>query len=141
MSELRIARIEELMGIYGMGPVELAESSGLSYNFIYRLRKGERADMSASSLAMLARALATSTDYLLGLTDDPSPSGAPALGEARLTYRVTEEGEFEQAQRLAYLVNQMAPDQRAAFLGFAEAVMGGGSGTQGRSDSADDDAT
>lgn len=130
MSMLQVDRIEELMRTYSIGPVELAESAGLSYNFIYRLRKGDRADMSASSLAMLARALATSTDYLLGMTDDPSPTGAPALGEARIVYIINQPGEYEQAQRLTYLVNQMTPEQRAAFLSFAETVMGGGRATK-----------
>lgn len=125
MTSLQLDRIERLMNVFDVGPVELAQSAGLSYNFIYRLRKGERGDMSASNLAAIARALDTSTDYLLGLTDNPQPPAALEDSEARLVYAVTSPQEYHDMQRLVALVGRMTPEQRAVFLSFAETVTGG----------------
>jgi len=67
-----------------VGPGELAYLSGVSYDYIYKIRKGQAKNVSAIMLAKIANALDTSVDYLLGLTDDPTPpqredTGARAL--------------------------------------------------------------
>ncbi len=69
---IRIDRINELMSQHGIGPVQLAKAAGLSYEFIYKLRNGGAARISAVSLAKIATALQTSSDYLLNLSDTPT---------------------------------------------------------------------
>ena len=89
VAELQLDRLEELMGRLQMGPAELARESGLTYNFIYRLRKGDRADLSASNLAAIADALGTNTEYLLGRIDDPQPIDALSDGEVMAYFEAT----------------------------------------------------
>ncbi len=49
---------------------ELASQTGLSVSQLYRLEKGERPRVAATTLARIAQALGTSVDYLLGLKDE-----------------------------------------------------------------------
>lgn len=49
---------------------DLAHETGLSVSQLYRLEKGERPRVAATTLARIAQALNTSVDYLLGLTDE-----------------------------------------------------------------------
>jgi transcriptional regulator with XRE-family HTH domain len=49
---------------------ELAAAAGLNTNTIARVEQGNLKDLGGQSVARLARALDTTTDYLLGLTDD-----------------------------------------------------------------------
>lgn len=48
---------------------ELATAAELNTNTIARLEQGNLKDLGGQSVAKLARALETSTDYLLGLTE------------------------------------------------------------------------
>ena len=49
---------------------ELAEGAGLHTNTIARLEQGNLNDLGGQALAKLARSLDTSTDYLLGLSEE-----------------------------------------------------------------------
>lgn len=49
---------------------DLATETGLSVSQLYRLEKGERPRVAATTLARIAQALGTSVDYLLGLKDE-----------------------------------------------------------------------
>ena len=53
---------------------QIAVALGYSDVFIYQLESGVKKP-SLETLTRLARRYKTSTDYLLGLTDDPSPLG------------------------------------------------------------------
>lgn len=55
---------------------QIAVALGFSDVFIYQLESGVKKP-SLDTLMRLARRYKTSTDYLLGLTDDPSPSSSP----------------------------------------------------------------
>ena len=55
---------------------ELAEAAGLSQNAISDY-EGEKRQAGSVALAALSRALDCSADYLLGLTDDPTPQRGP----------------------------------------------------------------
>ena len=46
-------------------------------HFYYRLKRNNRPKTWGITIARLAVALQTSTDYLLGLTDDPTPYPSP----------------------------------------------------------------
>jgi transcriptional regulator with XRE-family HTH domain len=48
---------------------ELAQTAELNTNTIARLEQGNLKDLGGHSVAKLARALGTSTDFLLGLTE------------------------------------------------------------------------
>jgi transcriptional regulator with XRE-family HTH domain len=50
---------------------QLEEISGIPQNTISRIELGKNPEISTRTLAALARALGVSTDYLLGLKDDP----------------------------------------------------------------------
>ena len=59
---------------------DLAKESGLNTNTIARLEQGNLKDLSGQLVARIARALGTSTDYLLGMTDrDPDSERAPTM--------------------------------------------------------------
>ncbi len=52
---------------------ELASLAAMTETQVYRLERGERPNLYAVTLARIALALGTSIEYLLDLTDDPSP--------------------------------------------------------------------
>ncbi len=52
---------------------ELASLAAMTETQIYRLERGERPNLYAVTVARIALALGTSIEYLLDLTDDPSP--------------------------------------------------------------------
>ena len=68
------ARVAELRKAAGMAQVELAVAIGDRYNqqMISHIETG-RSGLLVDGLVQLARVFNVSTDYLLGLTDDPTP--------------------------------------------------------------------
>ncbi|HEY77161.1 MAG TPA: helix-turn-helix transcriptional regulator [Thermoflexia bacterium] len=64
-------RLRALRKARGLSVGDLSTASGISPRHIWRLESGGRSDLRAATLIRLALALRTSTDYLLGLTDDP----------------------------------------------------------------------
>jgi transcriptional regulator with XRE-family HTH domain len=74
-------RIYELRKRLKWTQTELAQAAGLSQNAISDY-EGEKRQAGSEAIAALARALECSADYLLGLTDDPTPvRGPPGLTE------------------------------------------------------------
>ena len=75
----------------GLNPQQLAKRVGMRAASISRYERGEyRSNMRFTSLRQIAQALATSTDYLLGLTNDPGPvPDRPCPGEALCCAGVT----------------------------------------------------
>lgn len=65
-------RIKALRLDQGMSQEDLAEAVAISQNQISRYERGAN-DPTGDVLIALARVLNTSTDYLLGVIDDPSP--------------------------------------------------------------------
>ena len=61
----------------------LAYHSGVSWSAIAQIESGRRRDVRLGSLAALARALAVSVDYLIGMSAADTP---PLLGHSLLTY-------------------------------------------------------
>lgn len=78
---VNINRLDEQMEKKRWGPGDLATYSGVSYDTIYKIRVAERPRTSAEILGKLAQALGTSVDYLLELTDDPTPASKKELPE------------------------------------------------------------
>jgi transcriptional regulator with XRE-family HTH domain len=56
----------------GLNQTELAERTGIPYQVISRLEHGHQS-IYVERLAELATTLNVSADYLMGLTDDPTP--------------------------------------------------------------------
>ena len=61
----------------GWTQTELGKRSGVHFMAVSRLERGEKKDVTGRTLRKLACALATTADYLLGLTDEPRPRRAP----------------------------------------------------------------
>lgn len=69
---IRGDRVKERRRKFGLSQEELAEAVGVNQGQIsdYEQSKG---NPTATSLEGLAKSLGTSIDYILGLTDDPTP--------------------------------------------------------------------
>lgn len=75
------SRIKERRRQLGFSQEELASRVGISQGQISSYERGEH-EPTASILMALARELEVSSDYLLGLHDDPTPSDtSPDLSE------------------------------------------------------------
>jgi transcriptional regulator with XRE-family HTH domain len=66
----------------------------------------------------LAKALRTSPEYLLGLTENPAPTG-----DADAIFKNLGQEELQIVRRLAELVDAMSVEQKAALLSFTEAFL------------------
>jgi transcriptional regulator with XRE-family HTH domain len=63
-------RILILRRRHDMTQKQLAKEAGLNTNTIARLEQGNLKDLGGQLVAKLARSLGTTTDYLLGLTEE-----------------------------------------------------------------------
>jgi len=64
-------RLREMRHQRGLSADRLAKASDLTTHHIFRLERGERPHVWGITIARLALVLKTTSDYLLGLTDDP----------------------------------------------------------------------
>lgn len=69
-------RVYQLRKQAGLGQKELGEVLGVSNHAISMIESGERGT-SIERLVLLAEYFHVSTDYLLGITDDPAWRGGP----------------------------------------------------------------
>jgi len=67
-------RLWELHYARNLSIKQVASRAGITAFHVYRLARGERPCVWGITIAKLALALGTSTDYLLNLTDDPTPA-------------------------------------------------------------------
>ncbi len=78
----RGTRLRALRHLRQLSADKLARLTGLTTHHIYRLERNARPHTRGTTVARLAVALQTSTDYLLGLTDELAvPEGWTAPGE------------------------------------------------------------
>jgi len=115
----RVDRLNELMDAGGWSTSELANASGLNYHYVYRLRRGAWDKIGAASVAALAQALNTSTDYLLDLTDQLSPPPGLSIAESRVTYE-TAGAEDDDVRHTIASVQRLSPEQRAIIRSVAD---------------------
>lgn len=71
---MRGNRLKQLRLELGYTQESLAEMLGIGNRQIWRYENGET-EPDGETVAKIARILNVSADYLLGLTDDPTPSG------------------------------------------------------------------
>ena len=62
---------------------QLEQLSGVHYTTISRIEKGHTTQVYAETVRQLAKVLHVSTDYLLGLTDEPGPPPPSAHQQPR----------------------------------------------------------
>ena len=65
---------------------ELAKAARLNTNTISRLEQGDLHDLLGQALGRLARALGTTTDYLIGLTDESGVENENEPADAALVH-------------------------------------------------------
>jgi transcriptional regulator with XRE-family HTH domain len=70
-------RLARMRGFRRMSQQDLAERTGLKVQNISRIETDQREHVRSDTLRRLAEALECSTDYLVGLTDDPTPPQRP----------------------------------------------------------------
>lgn len=73
---MRGSRLRNLRRDLGLSQESLANALGIGNRQIWRY-ENEETQPSGEMVANLARVLGTSSDYLLGLVDDPSPRTLP----------------------------------------------------------------
>ena len=66
-------RVITARGTHGWTRRELAQRAGLHEQHLANVERGNRHRIEADTILKLARALVCTTDYLMGLTDTPSP--------------------------------------------------------------------
>lgn len=101
-------RFAELMEKKRFTDGKLAYAANVSRSMIYYMRKGERAKVSAEIIAAVAGPLGTSEQYLMGLTDDPSP--------IQRTMSTT-------AAEIVQLVDRLPPSRQRELEGYAKALI------------------
>lgn len=69
-------RLRELRNSQSVSQMQLANALGLTQNSIAMMERGYRGT-TIDKLVMLAEYFHVSTDYLLGITDDPTWRGVP----------------------------------------------------------------
>ena len=75
-------RVIAARGKQGWTRRELAKRAGLHEQHLANVERGHRHRIEADTIIKLAHALGCSTDYLLGLTDDPTPPKRPRSRKA-----------------------------------------------------------
>ncbi len=70
---IRAQRIRERRDHVGISQEALGRRIGKDGQYISKLERGIRTNITTETLAQLASALVCSTDYLLGRADDPGP--------------------------------------------------------------------
>jgi transcriptional regulator with XRE-family HTH domain len=67
------ARVQSAVERSGLRKADIAERAGIRWAQLQKILTGQRPQVSADTVRRLACALEVSSDYLLGLTDDPTP--------------------------------------------------------------------
>lgn len=93
-------RLKERREKAGLTQGQVSEYEEISRSYISNLERGQNAPEVWGLLAKLAKRYNTSTDYLLGLTDDPRPLTAlQAVSEEKAEYRTHNTETLNEAQR------------------------------------------
>lgn len=111
---VNLTRLKELMDRKRWGLGELAEYSKVKYQTLYSLSVGRRSNTSSQTLKKVADALDTSTDYLLGETDDDKPPIQKLPGAIRQLAEVaTQLSDMRQEEllRIAHALRQLEQEQ------------------------------
>ena len=105
MENLKIIREKK-----GRNQLNVAINVGVTQEMISSYESG-KANPSVKTLINLAKYLETSTDYLLGLTNNPTP--IKFMGDAKLT---------KEEQILLYKYNCLAVEDKQKLIGYMDAL-------------------
>lgn len=67
------ARVKDLRFQHKLEALDLAYHAGISEGYVYRIESKNPPNVGGEILVKLAAVLGTTTDYLLGMTDNPGP--------------------------------------------------------------------
>jgi transcriptional regulator with XRE-family HTH domain len=67
-------RVEKMRTRRGLTTQELAEQTGISYQSLWRIERGQHKEPGVFTAAKIARALGCSLDYLVGLYEENTDS-------------------------------------------------------------------
>ena len=73
-------RVKTVRGTYGWTRRALAKKAGLNEFHLANVERGKRLHVEGDTILKLAQALGVSADYLIGLTDDPTPRTPASVG-------------------------------------------------------------
>jgi transcriptional regulator with XRE-family HTH domain len=111
MNQSRIRLIRKQKDFSG---TKIAQILGISAQYYYDIEKGKR-NLSAEMAAKLADIFEVSTDYLLGKTDDPSPSNNSNL-DSKLP-ELTEKDELDIARDLQRIMDNLESQEGLMYDG------------------------
>ena len=74
------ARVKTARGTHGWTRRELAARARLHEQHLAKVERGQRYRIEGDTIVKLAEALGVSADYLVGLTDDPTPRTPASVG-------------------------------------------------------------
>lgn len=99
---LNLGRLEALMKQRRLENKDIAAKIGVSGHTVYRWSMGST-QPSSVNLSLLAEALSTSTDFLLGNTNDPTPPKRSQVDLTAMEYRLIDayrRGDLREIMRL-----------------------------------------
>ena len=73
-------RVKTARDTHGWTRRELAKRAGLHEQHLAKVERRDRYRIEGDTIGKLAKALGVSTDYLIGLTDDPTPRTPAPVG-------------------------------------------------------------
>lgn len=119
---IRGERVKRLRQAQGMKQVELSDASGVGQSYISEIENGKHVSVGTVTIWGLSKALGTSTDYLVGATDNPAPlsmpDGVSAADWALL--RAMDNLSLDEQDMVRRLVEALARRQQPASQGTAE---------------------
>lgn len=109
-------RLRERREKAGLTQGQVSEYEEISRSYISNLERGQNAPDVWGLQARLAKRYNTSTDYLLGLTDDPRPpASAQVLAEEKAEYQTQRALTDEQRALLAFFDSLDEEEQAFVF--------------------------
>ena len=104
-------RLKEMRESKGLTRKELGKASGVDPSLISRYESGERSP-TADNLLKIAKTLECSTDYLLGLTDNPQPwsNDLPEHVKKQLERLQELERRYKELQQIVRLLSEKLED-------------------------------
>jgi transcriptional regulator with XRE-family HTH domain len=102
----RLLKLREALGLSGG---EAAAAAGVSGSYVYNLEGGYSTPGAVELIANLAQVYGTSVDYILGLTDDPTPPQGEQWPEG--------------AEEMLRLMRDLAPARIAELIGVARIML------------------
>lgn len=95
-------RIEELRKDFGMSQASLGKLLNVSQQAVAKWEKGI-AEPDSNNIARISKLFNVSTDYLLGLTDNPTPSKKEYTEQDELNYELSKLTEEKRKKAESYI--------------------------------------